>query len=394
MLFADDEVLISALRSSQSGGVSGVVRYQGGQLPVNVAREGSVAFRASAEVQASTSVTVVGFGDSLVPRTSADPLGASGQELALYRTVSVGGEEWSIPLGVFRVTRAGDSVEQVRDSVVLDWSVQVSLSDRFEQIRADDFLAVEAPVPGNTVWDEIRRLSPIAVQESLTDASVPAGTVYESRLDAIRVLMELIGGVPHLTREGVLTARIADAWLSVTQPVFDLPGVVDWSDELTNDFYNQVQVSNPDNAAVVAYAVLDDPANPRSVSRAGGRTYKQSSPIYLTQDSAQRAAYTILQRVSAKRSNTVQVTCGPEALLLELGDVGWVRDPVRGRAVFGEVAALTVPLDPTQPVPVTIISALQIELTEDGDEEIEFFVGYPSGATFPDVELFPQGGSA
>lgn len=394
MLFADNAVLISALRSSHSGGIAGVVRFQGGQLPVNVAREGSVAFRASAEIQSSTSVTVVGFGDSLVPKTSADPLGASGQEVALYRTVSVGGEEWSIPLGVFRVTRAGDSVERIRDGVVLDWSVDVSLADRFEQIRADDFLAVEAPLPGNTAWDEIRRLSPIPVQESLTDAAVPAGTVYESRLDALRVLMELIGGVPHLTREGVLTARIADAWLTVTQPVFDLPGVVDWSDELTNDFYNQVQVSNPNDAAVVAYAVLDNPSNPRSVPRAGGRTYKQSSPIYLTRDAAQAAAFTILQRVSSKRSNTVEVTCGPEALLLELGDVGWVRDPVRGRAVYGEVVAVTVPLDPTQPVPVTLISAHQIELSVSGDEDFTLFAGYPSGATFPDSDFYPQGGSA
>lgn len=394
MLFSGDDVLLSALRSSHTGGVSAVVRYVDGQIPLNVEGSGSVQFRASAEIQSSTEITVVGTGPSLVPRSPADPFGAAGQEVSLNRTVSVGGEEWTIPLGVFRVTRAADSFERFRGSTVVEWAVDVSLSDRFEQIKADDFIAVEGPKTGNTVWEEIQRLSPIPVQQSLGDAAVPRGTVYESRFDAVRVLMEILGGVPHLTREGVLTARVADAWLTSTQPVFDLPGVVEWSDEVTNDFYNQVQVTNPNNAGIVAYAVLDDPADPRSVSRAGGRTYKQSAPIYATVSSAQVAARTILQRVSRKRSNTVKVTCSPEALLLELGDVGWIRDPLRLRAVFGEVSALTVPLDATQPVVVELIVAMEIELSGDPDETVPFFAGYPSEATFPDVELYPSGGSA
>lgn len=390
-MLSSDPAVIEALRSSQSGGVAAVARYRGESRAINVRPTGGVTFNSDAVVQASCDVTVFGFGDSLVPRADDAPLAANGQEVALWRTVTVSSETISIPLGVYRITRAGDAFERLRNGIPLDWSVQLTLQDRFEQIAADDFLAVESPVAGNTVWQEIQRLSPIPVEQTLTDAPVPPATVYETRLKTIAVLMEIIGGAPHLTREGVLTARPRDGWLTVTQPAFDLPGVVEWSDEITNDFHNQVQVSNPNDATIVAYAVLDDPWNPRSVQNAGGRTYKHSSPIYTTLAAAQAAAQTILQRVVAQRSSTVEVVCGPEALLLELGDVGWVRDPVRNRAVFGEVAALTVPLDPTQPVPVKIIAAQVVEYF--GEEPVPF-VPFPSGVQFPGDGLSPGGGDA
>lgn len=388
-----DEVLREALRTHQAGGVAAVARYRGEQTPVNVDLSGSVRFTGSADVQSTVpELKVFGFGDSLVPRADGDLLAAGGQELALWRTVQVSSVVWEIPLGVFRIARAGDSFERYRGGTVLDWSVNLTLQDRFKQIRADDFLAVETPVPGATVWEEIRRLSPIPVQESLGDAVVPVGTVYETRLDAIRVLMSIIGGVPHLTREGVLTARLADAWTSVTVPAFEIPGVINWSDELTDDFYNQVQVSNPNNEAIVAYAVLDEPWNPRSVQNAGGRTYKQAATIYETKAAAQKAAWTILQRVSSRRAQQVRVECTPEALLLELGDVGWFRDPVQRRAVFGEVTAIDVPLDPTRPVTVDVIAA-QIVSIDEG-EPLAPMVPYPSGLLFPGEELFPGGGDA
>ena len=393
-MLSTDPAVIEALRSSQSGGVLGVARYRGASVDVNIETAGTVTFNGSSDIQSSCDVKVIGHGQSLVPRADDAMLAPNGQELALWRTVTVGGLTNLIPLGVFRITRAGDGFEHLRDGVILDWSVELTLEDRFEQIIADDFLAVESPRAGNSVWGEIQRLSPIPVQQSLTDAAVPPATVYESRMDAIRVLMEIVGGTPHLTREGVLTARPRDGWLTVTQPAFDLPGVIEWSDERTIDFFNQVQVSNPNTASIVAYARLDEPWNPRSVQNAGGRTYKHSSPIYTTQAAAQAAAWTILQRVSAQRANVVDVVCGPEALLLELGDVGWIRDPVRMRAVYGEVAQLTVPLDPTRPVAVQVIVALEIELTEETVDQITFFTGYPSGATFPDLELYPSGGAA
>jgi hypothetical protein len=216
--------------------------------------------------------------------------------------------------------------------------------------------------------------------------------VYESRYDAIRVLISILGGVPHLTREGVLTARLADGWASVTVPAFTIAGVIDWSDEMTDDFYNQVQVSNPNDKDIVAYKVLDEPWNPRSVSNAGGRTYKHSSTIYATVAAAEAATATILQRVSTRRAQQIRVTCTPEALLLELGDVGWFRDPLRGRAVFGEVAALDVPLNPTAPIVVDVIAGIVTDLSDE--DSVPDLLPYPSEMVFPASDIFPGGGDA
>lgn len=348
----------NALKSSaQVGGVKGVARYQGRSIDVLVKESGSIQFRAEGEVQSSGSVTAIGVGSSLVPKSKTDPLATFGQELALWRTVRVRTSEWAIPLGVFRITSAGDGFERYRSDQVMDWSVEVSVSDRFKQIRDDDFLSVDAPIAGKTVWSEIRRLSPIPVQQTMGDASVPAATTYETRLGAITTLLALLEAAPHLTREGVLTARPRDAWLTSTVPVFDIEGTISWSDEMTDEFYNQVQVTSSSNKAIVAYARISDNSNPLSVGRAGGRTYKHSSPIYETVAAAQSAANTILARVSSRRSRLVDVECTPEALLLELGDFGWMRDPSQQRAVLGEVSGITIPMSPTAPIRVQMIVA-------------------------------------
>lgn len=352
-----DETTKSALRSNQVGAVRAVARYQGAQLPVNVALSGSVRFRGDAKVQATANVQAYGVGNSLVPHAKDAPLATYGQELALWRTSTVRSKTVEIPLGVFRITTAGDAFENYRGDTVLDWTIELGLQDRFESIAADDFLSVDAPKAGNTVWDELRRLSAFPVQEALGNASVPPSTVYESRFDAIVTLTNLLGGVPHLTREGVLTARLRDAWLTVTTPAFDINGTISWSSEMTNDFFNQVQVRNPNDPTIVAYASITDMSNPLAVGRAGGRTFKQAAPIYTTVAAAQSAATTILARVSTKRARTVRVECTPEALLLELGDVGWVRDPVQRRSVLGEVSDISVPLDPTAPIQVELIVA-------------------------------------
>lgn len=357
-MLAVDATLSEALKTHQEGASFGIARYAGGQTTVRIQPSGSLTMNGNGQIQAAANVTCFGVGGSLVPRAKTDVLATYGQELSLWRSIRIRDDIWSIPLGVYRITNAGSMVERFRSGKVLDWSVALSLKDRFEAIIADDFLAVDGPAVGNSVWDEIRRLSPFPVTEALGDASVPPATVYRTRYDALVVLTDLLGGVPHLTREGVLTARLADAWLTETTPVFDIGGTITFTADMSNDFYNQVQISNPNDPLIVAYATISDPANPLSVPRAGARTYKQASAIYETLAAAQDAADTTLARVSSKRSRKVTVECTPEALLLELGDVGWVRDPVHDREAFGEVSTLTVPLDPTLPVRVELISAV------------------------------------
>jgi hypothetical protein len=358
-VLAVDDIVSDALKTHQVGGVRATAFYGGAvTVPVLHVASGSVGFKADGEVQGSGSCTIVGQGPtSLVPRIKTDPLAVYGQELSIRRTILIGGTEYELPLGRFRITEVTGSSEHFRDGHVTDWSVDLRLDDRFEQIKADDFLAVEAPQPGADTWDEIRRLSPIPVQESLPAASVPAGTVYDSRLEALTILCDRMGGLPHLTREGVLTARLKDAWLTASTPVFDIQGVIDWHDGMKNDFYNQVQAKSSSQNELVAYRQITDPANPLAVSRAGGRTYRYSAPTLDSQAAVNAAAETVLRRVSTKRSRPVTVTAGPEALLLELGDYGKVTDTRTGRWAVGEVFSLDVDLDPTSGVGVQLIVA-------------------------------------
>lgn len=357
-MLAVDEALSAALKTHQEGSAYGVARYQGTQTLVRVATTGNVTYNGNGQIQTAAQVTAFGVGGSLVPEALTDPLATYGQEMALWRTVRIRDDIWDIPLGVFRITNASSAVQRFRSDTVLDWSLSLDLKDRFEAVIADDFVAVDGPLAGNTVWDEFRRLSPFPVIEALGDTGVPAATVYKTRYEALVTLADILGGVPHVTREGALTVRLADAWLTETDPVFDIEGTITYSADMSNNFFNQVQVSNPNDPQIVAFKAITDSSNPLSVERAGGRTYKQASTIYETPAAAAEAAETLLARVSTKRSRTVIVDCTPEALLLELGDVGWVRDPVQNRAAFGEVSGLTIPLDPTAPVRVELIAAV------------------------------------
>lgn len=355
-----DATLQAALRTHHEPGVRAAAFYGGALVAdVGVLPSGSLTFNGDAEVQGAGSVVAAGNAPSLVPHSKGDPLATYGQELALWRTVTAGGVSWEIPLGRYRITDSGGAVENFDDygatRVLRSWQVSLKVADRFEVIRADDFLEATGPVAGNTAWDEIRRLSPVPVQISLPDAAVPPATVYDNRLGAIRTLSGLMGGVPHMTREGVLTVRPKDAWMISTVPVFDIKGVIEWDESMSNDFHNQVQVTSSNNNDLVAVARITDLANPLAVGRAGGRTFKHSSPVYTTQAAVDAAAQTILARVSTRRSRVVNVVCGPEAVLLELGDFGWVRDPRTGRAALGEVAALDVPLSGMEGVKVTLI---------------------------------------
>lgn len=323
---------------------------------------GDLTFNADAKIQGTGSVYLSKDGESYVPRAKTDPLAPFGQEIVLERTVTVGQKVWPIPMGRFRIVEVPSAKDYFRlypsQLGVVGWSAELKVSDRFEQIEADDFLKDEGPVPGNSVWDEIRRLSPIPIVQSLTDRSVPAGVAYKSRFDAISELMDSIGGEPHMTRQGALTARLKDAWLKATTPVFKITGVIDMDDSMSNNFFNQVQVtSSIGGNDLVAFRQITDPTNPLSVTRPiGGRTYKMSSPLLDTQAKVNAAADTLLASVSSRQSKTTTIECLPQPHI-ELGDYGQVTDPASGRVVRGEVKRMRFSLDPTKPMTLELIAS-------------------------------------
>ena len=359
-----DEAVRAALEQNHIAGYQ-VTAYYGEDLTVEdvpITLDGSISFDADSDVQGSGSIYVAKTdGTSLVPRTKTDPLAPYGQEVTIDRTITVGDTTWNIPLGRFRIARVPSSKEFFRryptQELRASWQVQLELKDRLEMLQADDFLATSAPIPGNSTWDEIQRLSPLPIVQSLPDKALPSSLVYESKAAAIKLLMDNLGGVPHITREGALTARPADTWLTATTPVFTVKGTIDIDEGMSNDLYNSVVATNPDDPTILGVAEITEEGNPLSVNGPlGKRTYHYSTPLATTQSALTSSAQKILARVSTRQSREAVVTCLPRPDI-ELGDYGSVTDPITGRTIKGEVSGMEFSLNPTAAMTLTLIVA-------------------------------------
>lgn len=365
MVLAVPTELAAMLNNPRPGVVTSRPRaqalYAGTTIPLNIAHDGDVTWDADGSVQATSSIRAVGFGlPVLVPRQRDDFLAPYGQEVVLSREVFTRNGSWTIPLGIYRITGndGGRLTRRAGTDIVLDWEVGVTLADRFRQLERAKIITPASPPAGATVYSELQRLSLFPMQQSpdIADIPIPVGMVYDDRLSAIHDLAALVGAKPRINRQGALTLVDADRWLTATEPEFDIPGVITWDDEQTDDFYNFVWAHSDDNAWS-AFASYENDADPRSINRAGPSTYEHSSPAYTSSAAAEEGAATILARLLNRRSKQVVVEVGPAGLLLELGDFGWVRDPDQDRAVLGEVRSLTISHDPTAPIQLTLTVA-------------------------------------
>lgn len=382
-----------------------IAQYGGRSVQLNVATDGEFTWDANGEVQCTGDVRVFGHGESLVPKSRDAFLAPYGQEVTVTRVVKLRSGDVPIPLGVFRVTGndggresfrwerrrvmvdaftvEGDVFPEddvfppddvfpgeltggpftyqdtpARTSTVLDWEVGVSLADRMRMLQRGKIINPASPPAGATVYSELQRLSlfPLVPSPDVPDAPVPAGTVYEDRRSAMSTLAGFAGAKLRVTRQGALTLRPADRWATATVLDFDLDGVVELSDEQTDEFYNIVWAHSP-NGEYSAFASLEDDSDPRSVNRAGPSTYEHSSPVYVSNTAAQAGARTVLDRLLNRRSRTATVKVGAMGLLLDLSDYGRFTDPATGRTVTGEVSGLRVPNDPTALIEVSVTVA-------------------------------------
>lgn len=256
------------------------------------------------------------------------------------------------------VTPAWSYFTQELTSVVEDWEVGVSLADRLRMLQRAKIVNPASPPAGATVYSELQRLTlfPLERNPAVADQLVPSGTVYDDRRSAVSLLAGFAGAKVRVTRQGALTLRPADRWAYETALDFDIDGVVELSDEQSDEFYNFVWAHNPDGS-VSAFASFLDDTDPRSVGRAGPSTYEHSSPVYTTQAQAEAGAWTVLSRLLNRRSRVATVKVGAEGLLLDLSDYGRFTDTATGRTVTGEVSGLRVQNDPTALVEVTVIVA-------------------------------------
>ncbi|UOE45467.1 hypothetical protein [Agromyces larvae] len=351
-----DEVRAALIDSNVESYVVAQAQYQGRTALLNVVPDGDLTWDADGEIQASGSLRVVGFGDELLPRSRDALLAPFGQEVTVSRVVRLRNAEATIPLGVFRIIGNDGGRRSLRDGRVLDWEVGVDLADRFRMLQRGKIVDPASPPTGASMWSELQRLALFPLLRSVEDVPVPAGMVYDDRISAVHNLAALVNGRPRLTRQGALTVLPADRWLTESVPEFDIDGTISWDESQSDEFFNFVW-AHSDDGQFSAFAVLDDDSDPRSVGRAGPSTYEHSSPVYTSQSAAQEGAQTILTRLVNRRSRTVTVEVGAIGLLLDLSDFGWVRDPVQGKAVLGEVRGIRVPNDPTEPIRLELIVA-------------------------------------
>ncbi len=345
-----------ALAGSTEAETVAIAQYQGIARRLNVVQSGSITWDADADVQSTTRLHVMGMGDSLLPRAQTDLLAPYGQEIAVAREVNLRGRTVPIPLGVYRITGNDGGRSTVRRGVTMDWDVEVRLADRFRMLQRAKIVNPASPPDSSTMYDELRRLGLFPLQQSMPDVAVPADLVYEDRLSGVHDLCALTGGKPRMTRQGALTIRPTDRWLTETVPDFDFEGAIDWTDAQSDDFVNTVWTRST-NGEHSAYAINADDSDPLSVGRAGPVTYEHASPAYTSAAECQAGAETILARLRNRRSRAVTVRVDGRGALVDLSDVGWVRDPVQGRAVFGEVRRIVVPIGGDEPVELELIVA-------------------------------------
>jgi hypothetical protein len=298
-------------------------------------------------LQATGEAHIVDSGESLVPRGFLDPLAPAGQELLLEYIVRGADQEWVIPCGKMPIADVPDMQEYRRRFptayLSLGYHVRLILRDRFDTIRASDFLHPEAPLSTTSTWDEIRRLSPFPIVPTLADQPIPASLVYgDSRMDAITQLARNLGGVPHLTREGYLS-------------VLTISGVIEMSDSMSNRLYNAVRVrTTVGENTILAIAQITDEAHPLYVGGPFGvRTYGFSSPLITDQAAADATAATVLARVSSQHAKTVKVRTLPNPLI-ELGDFIAATDLSTERTVTGEVVGIRMSFDATAAMVLTM----------------------------------------
>lgn len=398
---AGSEMLRSALTGSFSHHWEADVYYAGERRMVNVPLTSfSAREDANAKVQQSASCTVVwsdDFGRSVLPEFPQDTFAPFGAELQVFCVVEAGPFTERVEFGWFVITdvpAARDEWMRFQGSWFSAGSmVELELKERLASLGAESFDVPTAPAALGSAWDEVGRISGFVLDRAVSDQPVPRSVLYENnRLDALYSLMDVVlGAVPHMRADGVLSAR-PNVW---PQPVdrIGLDCLIDVGSVMSSaQVYNRVVVRANGAESVLAVAeVTSGPLRVRnsdgSRSPFGARTKYLSSEFVTTRPQAERWAQETLAQVSVLRTQTVPVVevFNP---LRERGDVVLVERPdvwLLGRVVTVDRG------EASQRLTVEVAG----RLPKDPDTRPAWpnlFALYPSSVLFPSVDLFPVRG--
>lgn len=321
---------------------------------------GSVSVDRSRPVHRTCTVTSADV--SLIPTTPAEQFANYGATLRIARGVEYGdGTTELVPLGVFRLEDVtGDPVH----------GPATLTGSSLEAVVSDDKFTAPFQASGTVVSaisETIRRTLPTAdIANTIVD--VPIGwRIWDTEADpwtAVQEVAAVAGAEVYATPDGGFVITVLADPLA-TAPVWSveageggvyISGVRGMS---SKGVYNGVLARGESTGADVppcSYLATDsDPGSPTYWGGPFGRRPRFYSSSTLLDTSACQAAALVLLR-SAKAPNSVGDFSSLPNPALEAGDVLRVVHP-DGTKELHQVAAFTVPLDPSGDFPISTISA-------------------------------------
>lgn len=306
-----------------------------------------------ADIKTGASVTVSytgDFGETVTPRELTDALAPFGQELRLYMEISAGGFKDRIAMGAYRiedVPSATDAQMRFRERLITKGStVRLQLLDRFYGVKRARFRALQEPRSLTSAWDEIARLSRLAVIRNVADVAIPRSVVYSrDRLDAIQQLAAVLGGRAFMRGDATLAIIPDTPAASVAELMIGEDGVVlDVAYALhSEDVYNVVVGDFEAVNGTPIHAEAAITLGPLSVNGPYGENvieYPNDQKTFITTQSAADAAVAAyLSQVALTETFElpVQATLDPR---LEIGDV--VTVVRRDRLISGQIRKYTM----------------------------------------------------
>lgn len=285
-------------------------------------------------------------GESVVPRGTAGILSPFKARLELVMEISAGDFFERVSLGLFRVV----SVPSARDYTAVVDGVEIVTASRVavefrsleEDVRRRGFGRADQPASLASCFEEIRRITGMAVDESVSDAVIPAAVVYEpkqgGRLDAVQTLADALGGVAVVNSVGAWTI-VPDV---VGDPVLELRlgergTVIDVAADIdTETVYNRVFGTFEDANRVPIYAEASVTSGDLAVDGPyGENTRYYASDLVTTQEQADAAVASVLALSVGSQQYDVPIQCHINPLV-EIGDVASLVDGDRtlvGRVV-------------------------------------------------------------
>lgn len=283
-------------------------------------------------------------GESLVPVGTKGILSPFRARVEPVLTIRAGEFQESVSLGTFRVMAvpsAEDFVTVFEDREIVTAS---RVGVKFDSLESDverwGFAFPETSPAGASAFDEIRRFTNMAVEETVEDVALPSMKTWEAkqggRLEAVMELGRILGGTAVVNSRG--------AWVIIPDEVGEhvatlrlgeLGTVLDVADEIDTDtVYNEVIGSFEDAAGNPFYSIARVTDGPLSVNGPYGvNTRYYSSDLVKTQAQGDTAVQSVLDQSIGSQQYDVQIQCHINPLV-EIGDVasltGWKR-PMFGR---------------------------------------------------------------